>query len=33
MKFRLTLIPNLCVFDLLVLTKKHPSPVTNPANQ
>ena len=22
MKFRLTLIPNLCVFDLLVLTKK-----------
>lgn len=31
MKFKVTLVPNLCVFDLLVLIKKQPSPVTKPA--
>lgn len=33
MKLRVTLVPNLCVLDLLVLIKKQPSPDTNPAIQ
>ncbi|KAG0122862.1 hypothetical protein HOY82DRAFT_495492, partial [Tuber indicum] len=32
-KLRATLLPNLCVLDLLTLIKKQPSPETNPANQ